>query len=248
MSDDDALRAAVGHDAAAWAPVSRVAPATVAAVLPWLGRPRARGALTDRERALVRLAVDASSTHRDEASVRAHVADALDAGAAPGEIIEIAELASIVGMHTFTFGMPLALEAIREVVGEDAVRGDAERVAALREARLNGRYWDEFDGELGEFTEAMLALDPDMLEIYLDYTTRSWREGTLEPWFKELVYVALDVVAEHQYAPGARLHMRNALRFGATPDQLLEVLEVVSLQGFQAVTLTARALEDGAPS
>lgn len=239
-----ALRAVLGHGAGEWDPVIRVAPATARAALPWLARPGARGALTPRDRALVLLAVDASSTHRDERSVLAHVADALDAGATSQDVMEIAELASIVGMHTFTFGMPIVREVAAEVAGADAVAGDAERIAALRESRLAGRYWEEFDAELGAFTEAMLHLDPDMLEAYLDYTQRSWREGSLEPWLKELVYVALDVVAEHQYAPGVRLHARNALRFGATVDQLVEVLELVSRQGFQALALTARALEE----
>lgn len=239
-----ALRDVLGHGASEWDPVLRVAPATVRAALPWLSRPLQRGALTPRERALVLLAVDTSSTHRDEPSVRAHVADALDAGATREEVMEVAELASIVGMHTFTFGMPLVREVAEEVLGPDAVAGDAERIAALREARLGGRYWEEFDAELGAFTEAMLHLDPDMLEAYLDYTGRSWRDGALEPWLKELVYVALDVVAEHQYAPGVRLHARNALSFGASVAQLVEVLELVSRQGFQALAITARALEE----
>jgi alkylhydroperoxidase/carboxymuconolactone decarboxylase family protein YurZ len=238
------LEAEVGHAARAWAPVARVAPDTVSAALGWLAQPRRRGALEPGHRALILLAVDASSTHRDEESVRAHVADALGAGASEADILEVGELASIVGMHTFTFGIPLVDQVVREVVGAEAVVGDPERVASLRADRLGGRYWGEFDEELGDFTDAMLRLDPDMFEAYLDYTSRSWQQGSLPPWFKELVYVALDVVAEHQYAPGARLHMRNALRFGATPEQLVEVLELVSRQGFQALTLTGRALDE----
>jgi alkylhydroperoxidase/carboxymuconolactone decarboxylase family protein YurZ len=238
------LRGELGHAAEDWEPLVRLAPDTVRAALPWLAQPRHRGALEPHQRALILLAVDASSTHRDERSVRAHVADALAAGASEADILEVGELASIVGMHTFTFGITLVDQVVTEVEGPEAVVGDPERVLSLRAERLGGRYWGEFDEELGDFTDAMLRLEPDMFEAYLDYTSRSWQQGSLPPWFKELVYVALDVVAEHQYAPGARLHMRSALRFGAKPGQLLEVLELVSRQGFQALTLTARALDE----
>ena len=36
-----------------------------------------------------------------------------------------------------------------------------------------------------------------------------------------------DAAATHLYVPGLKLHMRNALRYGATTGELMEVLEMV---------------------
>jgi alkylhydroperoxidase/carboxymuconolactone decarboxylase family protein YurZ len=239
------LRAELGPDADAWEPVVALAPGTVEAALPWLSGPGARGALSARDRALVLVAVDSCSTHRDESAVRAHVRSALEAGATADQVLEAAELASVVGMHSLTFGLPLLDDELRAQGGDQAVQGDTDRVAALRREFIDeSQYWERFEQHLGGFTDAVLRLDPSMFEAFMAFTSRAWRDGSLEPKLKELIYVALDVVAEHQYEPGLRIHLHNAMAFGATADEVLEVMELVSLQGFQALTLTARILTE----
>ncbi|MFC5952893.1 carboxymuconolactone decarboxylase family protein, partial [Pseudonocardia lutea] len=66
-----------------------------------------------------------------------------------------------------------------------------------------------------------------------------WRTGTLEPKVKELVYCAFDAAATHLYVPGLKLHFRNALHHGATVEEILEVLEIVSVIGIHAATTAA---------
>lgn len=46
---------------------------------------------------------------------------------------------------------------------------------------------------------------------------------------KELIYCAFDAAATHLYVTGLKLHMRNALGYGATPQEIAEVLEIASL-------------------
>ncbi len=46
---------------------------------------------------------------------------------------------------------------------------------------------------------------------------------------KELVYCAFDCAATHLYVPGLKLHMQNALGYGAKPNEILEVLEIATL-------------------
>ena len=46
---------------------------------------------------------------------------------------------------------------------------------------------------------------------------------------KELVYCAFDCAATHLYVPGLKLHMKNALGYGATPQEILAVLEIATL-------------------
>lgn len=46
---------------------------------------------------------------------------------------------------------------------------------------------------------------------------------------KELIYCAFDAAATHLYVTGLKLHMKNALGYGATPQEIAEVLEIASL-------------------
>ena len=54
---------------------------------------------------------------------------------------------------------------------------------------------------------------------------------------KELIYIAIDAATTHLYEPGLRQHMRNALNYGATKEEIMEVLELVSVLGIHACTL-----------
>lgn len=45
---------------------------------------------------------------------------------------------------------------------------------------------------------------------------------------KELIYCAFDCAATHLYVSGLKEHMRNALRYGVTVEQVLEVLELAT--------------------
>ncbi|CAK7234990.1 hypothetical protein SCUCBS95973_009118 [Sporothrix curviconia] len=59
------------------------------------------------------------------------------------------------------------------------------------------------------------------------------RKGALSPKMKELVYCAFDTAATHLYVPGLKLHMKNALGYGATPQEILEVMEIATLLSLQ---------------
>ena len=48
---------------------------------------------------------------------------------------------------------------------------------------------------------------------------------------KELIYTAFDASATHMYVPGLRQHIENALGYGATPAEVMEVFELASTIG-----------------
>lgn len=56
---------------------------------------------------------------------------------------------------------------------------------------------------------------------------------------KELVYCAFDSAATHLYVPGLKLHMKNALNYGATPQEILEVLEIATLLSLHTAHVAA---------
>ena len=84
--------------------------------------------------------------------------------------------------------------------------------------------------------ESILRLDPEFLLSYLDFSMVPWKKNHLDAKTKELMYIAVDAAATHLYVPGLKLHYENALGYGATVGELLEVLEIASVIGIHAAT------------
>jgi alkylhydroperoxidase/carboxymuconolactone decarboxylase family protein YurZ len=87
-----------------------------------------------------------------------------------------------------------------------------------------------------ESLDPFLEMGADLFESYLRYSAIPWRRGHLEPKVKEFVYIALDAVTTHLYEPGLRLHIQNALRYGATPDEIRGVLALIGIVGVHSFT------------
>jgi alkylhydroperoxidase/carboxymuconolactone decarboxylase family protein YurZ len=85
------------------------------------------------------------------------------------------------------------------------------------------------------------------------FSAEPFREGKnhLSAKEKELIYCAFDACATHMYTPGLKLHMQNAIRYGATPEELMQVLELASLIGIHSSMVGAqvldKALKQGGP-
>jgi alkylhydroperoxidase/carboxymuconolactone decarboxylase family protein YurZ len=76
--------------------------------------------------------------------------------------------------------------------------------------------------------------------------------GGLDAKTRELIAIAVDASCTHLYAPGVRRHVRRALEVGATPGEVLSVLQMVSVLGIHSVALgvpmLAEAIADRAAS
>lgn len=187
--------------------------------------PVKKGHLEPRIRALLFLAVDVASTHLYLPGVRQRIAAAIGAGATRAEIVEVFQLVATLGIHAMNIGVPM-LTALLVERGERIGPADLDAFRESLKQRFTEKrgYWHEFWNE-------MLELDPEMFEAYTDFSSLPWEQGVLEPKVKEFVYIAFDSAATHLYVEGWRLHMRNALGYGATPQELLEVMEISSTLG-----------------
>lgn len=106
-----------------------------------------------------------------------------------------------------------------------------DRGRRIREAFIDQRgYWNAF-------WDGLLRLDPDFFEAYLQFSGVPWAKGTLEPKVKELIYIAIDASTTHLYEPGLRQHIKNALGYGATREEIMEVYELTSVLGIHTCTL-----------
>ncbi|QXJ25169.1 carboxymuconolactone decarboxylase family protein [Actinomadura graeca] len=198
--------------------------------------PRRRAALDPKIRELVALALDAAVTHLHEPGIRRHVRGALEHGATREEIMETLQLAATIGVHAASTGFPLlnglpaapgasAQDGQDDPDGADGVRRREEVKAEF--VRRRG-YWEAA-------WEDVLRHAPGFFAAYLRFSALPWSPGVLEPKVKELVYIAVDASATHLFTGGLKVHIGNAVRHGATADEIAGVLEIASTIGLQTL-------------
>jgi alkylhydroperoxidase/carboxymuconolactone decarboxylase family protein YurZ len=227
-----------GEWGAEWESILRLDPNFFEAYLNLAAVPSRKNHLGDKVREFIHIAADAAATHLYRPGIRAHIDAAIRHGATREELTEVLELTSTLGIHASNAGVPLLLQVLQE---EGKRHGpaplDARREALKRDFRQNRGYWHEtFDG--------LLELDPEFFQAYLDFSSVPWRTGVLAPKIKEFIYCAFDASATHLYLPGLKLHMRNAIGYGATAHEIMEVLEIVSAIGIHGAAVAAPILEE----
>lgn len=92
-------------------------------------------------------------------------------------------------------------------------------------------------GDWNPLWDQMRELDPRFMEAYLRFRDVPHTNGPLPAKFKELVLVAINAATTHLYAPGVRRHMANAFRAGATREEVLETIELVTVMGIHSCNL-----------
>ena len=183
--------------------------------------PRRSTALEPKIKEFVCLAVNAAATHMYAPGIREHARRAIDLGATKEELLEVLQLTSTLGIHASTVGVPLLLEALGD---REAPPLDERRAALKADFEAKRGYWHGF-------WDGLLELDPDFFQAYVDFSAYPWENGVLEPKVRELIYTAFDASATHMYVPGLRQHIENALGYGATPAEVMEVFELASTIG-----------------
>jgi alkylhydroperoxidase/carboxymuconolactone decarboxylase family protein YurZ len=220
----------------AWEAILTLDPAFLAAYLEFSAVPWRKNHLPDKVKEFIYLAVDSAATHLYEPGIRQHIRAAIGHGATAAELTEVLELTSTLGIHACNIGVPVLLDVLRQ---EGRRSGAAPLTARQEELKAeftrNRGYWHEF-------WDGFLELDPELFAAYLDFSSVPWKTGVLEPKVKEFIYIAFDVSATHLYVPGLTLHFHNAVGYGATAQELMEVLEIASVIGIHTATTAAPIL------
>ena len=89
-------------------------------------------------------------------------------------------------------------------------------------------------------------MDPEFLEKFLAFRSVPQRNGPLEQKYKEMIFIAINAATTHLHGPGVRRHIQNALRAGATKEEILEVIELTTIMGIHSMTLAAPILDEEA--
>ncbi|CAH1690506.1 Carboxymuconolactone decarboxylase [Hyphomicrobiales bacterium] len=114
---------------------------------------------------------------------------------------------------------------------------DAQRQALKDQIIAERGYWHPFH-------QGLLERDPDFLAAYLAFLSQPWRTGVLQPKVREFIYIAVDASVAHMYERGMRRHIEFALERGATPDEVLEVVELAAGLGGESAILGVRILAE----
>jgi alkylhydroperoxidase/carboxymuconolactone decarboxylase family protein YurZ len=85
-------------------------------------------------------------------------------------------------------------------------------------------------------------LDPEWTEKFMAMGMTPMARGVLDPKTWEFIAIAVDAACTHMYAPGVRRHIRAALDLGATREEILAVLQSVSVLGIHSMSLGAPIL------
>lgn len=92
----------------------------------------------------------------------------------------------------------------------------------------------------GDFNPAwnlIADMDPAWLEKFLTMGVHPRQQGVLDAKTWELIAIAVDAACTHLYGPGVRRHIRGALDAGATPAEIMAVLEAVAVLGVHSCAL-----------
>lgn len=219
-----------------WEAILTLDPEFMRSYLNFSAVPWKKNHLDAKTKELMYIAVDAAATHLYVPGIRQHIRAALLAGASPQEIMEVLELTSTLGIHAMNIGVPILVEVLTEKglrTGPSPLNAYQEEVKA--DFTKTRGYWHEFWDE-------MLELDPELFAAYTDFSSVPWRGGTLSPKVKEFVYIAFDTAATHLYVKGLKLHIENAIGYGATAQEILEIMEIASVLGIHAATTAAPIL------
>jgi len=140
--------------------------------------------------------------------------------------------------------MNIGVPILVEVLVEKGMRtGPANLTEYQQEVKAD---FTETRGYWHSFWDEMLELDPELFAAYTEFSSVPWLTGTLSPKIKEFVYIAFDTASTHLYVKGLKLHIENAIGYGATAQEILEVMEIASVLGMHATMSAAPILAEEA--
>jgi alkylhydroperoxidase/carboxymuconolactone decarboxylase family protein YurZ len=197
--------------------------------------PWRNGVLPPRLIELISLAINSACTNVNADGTRRHIRKALDAGASRDEILFVLKCASVMAIHSCSLAAPILLEEAKAADVQPKPSAFAHTPACDKMKAM---------GQWNEAWDPFLALDPAWTDEFMTTGAGIYSSGVLPPKEVELLSIAFDASFTHMYAPGTRRHIRNALKSGASMEEVFEVLKLCVAQGVQAINLGAPILAE----
>jgi len=184
---------------------------------------------------LISLALNAACTNLNPEGTRRHIRAALDAGATREEILTILKMASLLSIHSCSLGAPILLEEAKAAGAQPSPKPQIATPACDKLKAV---------GQWNEAWNPFFELDPGWTDEFMGVGGSIYVGGILAAKEAELLSIAFDASYTHMYAPGTRRHIKNALKAGATMEEIMEVLKLCVVQGVQACNLAVPILAE----
>ena len=224
---------------AMWDTILELDPAIVDAYADYSSVAEKRQVLPVKMRKLICVAIDSVTGCLNANGLKNHMKHSLQLGISVREILETLEITSMVGTCSYGLAMPLLYEACAQR-GTDlgAIELD-ERQKALKEA-----YIQSHNGYWSEEKENILRLDPEYFETFGRFENVPWETGTLSRKEKELLYIAVHAAPVTLHRDELKNHIERALDEGASWQEIVEVIQIVSTLGIHAITMGVPILKE----
>ena len=184
---------------------------------------------------LIGVALNAACTNLNAEGTRRHIRAALEAGATREQILLVLKCASVMSIHSCSLGAPILLEEAT-IAGVQKQTTPNPATPACDKMKAVGQWnvaWSPF-----------YDLDPQWTDEFMATGLGIYASGALPAKDVELLSIAFDASFTHMYAPGTRRHIKNALKAGASIEEIMEVLKLCVAQGVQACNLAIPILDE----
>ena len=99
-------------------------------------------------------------------------------------------------------------------------------------------------GQWNTAWDPFFELSPTWADEFFAFGASVYKSGLFTPRFLELISIAFDASITHMYAPGVRRHIQGALKAGATPEEIMAVLQICVSFGVEACAKSVPILAD----
>ena len=215
-------------------------PAYLRAYLNFHDAPWKSGHLELKVREFIYIAVDGAVSHLYDTGLRKHMVGALKAGASKEELLQVIQITTAIAHNTHELAMPMLVAELKKTrpgIEEEIANLNAEEKRKKDDFIAATGYWPECG-------DAMLKFAPSFVEGFLGYRERAWNSGPLEAKIKEFISLAVCASPSLLYKDGVRFHIGRALKYGATPEEISDVLQLASAIAIHTCTHSVPALID----
>jgi alkylhydroperoxidase/carboxymuconolactone decarboxylase family protein YurZ len=220
-----------------WESILTAIPDQFEAYINFSGVPYRSGALAPKTRELISIAIYVAMTLMNEDATRVHIRNALKFGATREEILEVFGICTVLGVHSISHSLPFLVNEM-EKTGKQVDLTFSDRAKQVQQTWVNKRgYWPKAFNTL-------LALEPEFVAAYSNFSDAPRIGGPLDMKTVELICVAIDGSATHLFEGGVRTHGMAAIGHGATLQEVVETLELATVTGLQSMMVGVAILNE----
>lgn len=187
-----------------------------------------RGPLPKSFRHLILATVDSVVTHLYPRGIGVHARVAIEHGASLRHVVEALEISAFVSNRSYSIALPRVVEELARA-GRAETMTDEEKSSGIR-----NRFSDRV-GEWRDWMNVALDLCPDALEALLELGYGREASDGLSRKERELLFLAASACPAIADADAAGSHTRQALKLGATPEEIVQTVKVAGIIGLHPV-------------